>query len=344
VNDADRLAGSDSAKHGFDVVRAAHASGGDELLGRANVVATGIGYKVRDGVRTSELAIVCSVTRKLPAAQLAAADLVPSQIDGVLTDVVATGAFRALFAPTDRLRPALGGMSIGHYRITAGTLGCVVRRGGQVLVLSNNHVLANSNDAAMGDAILQPGPIDGGVDPADRLAVLDRFVPIVMTEEASSCAFANAVASVANGLARLIRSSARLRAVSERVAANLVDAATALPIETAWVSDRVAGIGGIAGQARAELGMPVQKSGRTTGLTSGEIEQVDVTVDVQYGAGKVARFTDQVMAGAMSQGGDSGSAILDAQGNIVGLLFAGSDKTTVANRIEHVFVALEIGL
>ena len=344
MRDADESVSSGPDDRALDTVRAVYTIGRDELLGRANVVATGIGYKVRDGVRTDELSIVCSVTQKVAAARLAPADLVPSQIEGVLTDVVATGAFRALYVPTDRVRPALGGMSIGHHRITAGTLGCVVKRNGQPLILSNNHVLANENDASPGDAILQPGPIDGGTDPADRIATLDRFVPIMPTEQESSCAFASVVASVANGVARLFGSSARLRAVSERVVTNLVDAATAAPVDPAWVSGEIAGIGTIAGQSRAELGMPVQKSGRTTGLTTGEIEQVDVTVDVQYGAGKVARFTDQVMAGAISQGGDSGSAVLDADGNIVGLLFAGSDQTTVINRIEHVFAALEIGL
>ena len=44
----------------------------------------------------------------------------------------------------------------------------------------------------------------------------------------------------------------------------------------------------------------------------------------------------------MSQGGDSGSAVLDDDDRLVGLLFAGSDSTTVINRIEHVFSALGI--
>jgi len=344
VRDADGPIGGSAENRQLDVVRAAYVVGRDELLARANVVATGIGYKVRDGVRTDELSIVCSVMEKVAVARLAPADLVPPKIGGVLTDVVATGVFRALYVPTDRVRPALGGVSIGHHRITAGTLGCVVKRDGQSLILSNNHVLANENDASPGDAILQPGPIDGGTDPADRIAVLDRFVPIVPTEQESGCAFANAVASASNGVARLFGSTARLRAVSERLVTNLVDAATATPLDPAWVSSEISGVGTITGQSRAELGTPVRKSGRTTGLTSGEIEQVDVTVDVQYGAGRVARFIDQVMAGAISQGGDSGSAVLDTDGNIIGLLFAGSDQTTVINRIEHVFAALEIGL
>jgi len=46
----------------------------------------------------------------------------------------------------------------------------------------------------------------------------------------------------------------------------------------------------------------------------------------------------------MSQGGDSGSAVLDTSSNLVGLLFAGSDTSTIFNRIENVFSALQVHL
>ena len=108
------------------------------------------------------------------------------------------------------------------------------------------------------------------------------------------------------------------------------------------ILDEILEIGTLTDTTFPILGMSVRKSGRTTGLTTGEILQVDVTVDVQYGAGQVARFADQLMAGAMSQGGDSGSAVLDDQNRLTGLLFAGSDASTIINRIEHVFVALGV--
>jgi hypothetical protein len=88
----------------------------------------------------------------------------------------------------------------------------------------------------------------------------------------------------------------------------------------------------------------IKKSGRTTGLTAGEILQVDVTVNVQYGPGQVAQFSDQLLAGPMSQGGDSGSAVLDGNNRLIGLLFAGSESTTIINRIEHVFSGLGLTL
>ncbi len=67
---------------------------------------------------------------------------------------------------------------MGHFRITAGTFGCLVRRGNQLFVLSNNHVLANSNNAQLGDPILQPGPFDGGRIPEHVIGQLSQFVPV----------------------------------------------------------------------------------------------------------------------------------------------------------------------
>jgi len=316
----------------------------DDLLARGNVVATGIGWKIARGERTDALCVVCSVSHKLPEAQLAARDLVPASLDGLPTDVVETGPIRALASRTERQRPAPGGVSIAHRDVTAGTLGCWVHKNGEVFILSNNHVLANSNAARVGDPILQPGPADGGVIPRDRIAVLHEFVPIRFPEAPSDCPFAGGAALTWNGVAGLLGSQTRLRAVRMQAEANLVDAALARPLEERDASPEILEIGRVEGLARGELGLAVQKSGRTTGLTRGRIEQTDVTVSVQYGAGLVARFTDQLLAGPMSQGGDSGSAVLDDERRLVGLLFAGSETTTIVNRVEHVFSALGIGL
>jgi hypothetical protein len=316
----------------------------DQLLGRANVVATGIGYKVSRGQITDTLSIVCSVREKLPAAQLAGREILPATVSGIPTDVIQTGPIRALQSRTDRHRPAPGGVSIGHRDITAGTLGCLVKKDGQTFILSNNHVLANSNDAQIGDPILQPGPYDGGRLPQDHIANLEQFVPISIAGAPIVCPTARGIAALLNLLARLLGSGARLAAISAGVEENLVDAAIARPLNLEDVSDEILEIGTLQGTARGELGMAIKKSGRTTGFTTGQILQVDVSVNVQYGTGRVAFFTDQLMAGAMSQGGDSGSAVLDESNRLVGLLFAGSDNSTVINRIENVFSALGIGL
>jgi hypothetical protein len=328
----------------LDHARAILRDHADDLLARNFVVATGIGRKIQRGARTDALCVVCSVSRKLPAPELAFLDLVPASLDGVPTDVVETGPIRALASRTERVRPAPGGTSIAHRDVTAGTLGCLVQKNGELFILSNNHVLANSNAARAGDPILQPGPHDGGTSPRDRIAVLHEFVPIRFPEAPSDCQLAGVAALAWNGAAGLLGSMTRLRPVRVQAEANLVDAALARPLEERDVSPEILEIGLVAGLGRGELGQAIQKSGRTTGLTRGRIEQTDVTVDVQYGPGLVARFTDQLLAGAMSQGGDSGSAVLDDERRLVGLLFAGSETTTVVNRIEHVFSALGVTL
>ena len=315
-----------------------------QLLDQSNVVAAGVGYKITGGQKTSTLSIVCSVTKKLAASQLSSKDLVPDRLNGTPTDVIETGIIRALQSPTEKHRPAPGGVSIGHRDITAGTLGCLVKKDGRFVILSNNHVLANSNAAEIGDSILQPGPHDGGRYPDDHIADLEQFIPINITGAPSDCPVATGTANFLNSIARLFGSSVQLQAIDQQATENLVDAAIARPINPDDVKNEILEIGTIQGAIEGELGMAIKKSGRTTGFTTGEIQQVDVSVNVQYGEGQIAQFTDQLMAGAMSQGGDSGSAVLDDSNNLVGLLFAGSDTSTIMNRIQNVFSELGVSL
>lgn len=318
-----------------------------ELLAKPNVVATGIGHRTTGGERTDELCIVCSVTHKVAERLLEPRALVPREVRGIVTDVQATGPIVALQDRTGRFRPAPGGVSVGHPNVTAGTLGCLVEREGTRYLLSNNHVLANSNDAVEGDPILQPGPADGGRDPDDRIARLADFVPIAFEGEAGPggpAAVGRLAAAAYNGLAAALRSGTRLRAVRIRDGENRVDAALAEPVDASQVEQRILEIGVPTGTAEATLGTELRKSGRTTGLTTGTVRQVDVTVRVSYGAGRVATFVDQLMAGPMSRGGDSGSAVLDPDRRLVGLLFAGSPNTTVVNRARHVLDDLGVSL
>ena len=312
------------------------------ILENPNVIATGIGYKIVNGEKTSTLSIICSVKEKIPDSKLLKKDIIASNFDGIPTDIIKTGRIRAFLSNTGRIRPAPGGASIGHIDITAGTLGCLVKKNNEIYILSNNHVLANSNNGQIGDPILQPGPYDTGSYPDDHIANLYQFIPINFINAPSNCSTANGISTFLNGLAKLVNSNARFTTISTKAVDNLVDAAIAKPINTNDVSGEILEIGTIQGTIPGELGMAIKKSGRTTGLTTGEITQVDVTVNVSYGDNKIAMFTDQLMAGAMSQGGDSGSAVLTTNNQLTGLLFAGSDSTTIINRIENVFTALEL--
>jgi len=123
--------------------------------------------------------------------------------------------------------------------------------------------------------------------------------------------------------------------------ANHVDCAIARPLSPDLVTPEILQIGKPTGVGTVTLGASVQKFGRTTSYTQDYIIQVDVTATVDYG-GPTATFHGQLMAGAMSQGGDSGSAVLDDQKRVVGLLYAGSDTTTLLNPIQDVLTALNV--
>jgi hypothetical protein len=267
-------------------------------------------------------------------------------VDGVLTDVVETGRFTAIplvqsldADRTRRMRPAEGGASIGHYRITAGTLGLLAQRHGRSVILSNNHVLANANEGQIGDPILQPGPADGG-RLQDTIARLSEFVPIHFNQRDAGPVGRFLMRAVGPILGALGFSLKRLP--SGRM--NLVDVAVAEPIDEALVSPDILGIGRVAGSADASIGLSVRKSGRTTGLTEGKVTAIDAVVEVDYGGARTAVFRGQIVSDLLSQGGDSGSLVVDSRSRAVGLLFAGGPTTTLINPIGAVMQALDLSI
>ncbi len=315
------------------------------IMGKPNVVGVGIGYRERGGRIVDELCVVAMVRRKLPASALKPDDLVPKQVSNVPTDVVEVGVLRAMQPRTGRFRPAPGGVSIGHYQITAGTLGCIVRdrTSGDRLILSNNHVLADINAGREGDPILQPGSYDGGVEGKDMIAVLERFVPLRFKEAPSTCGAAKLFQGTINFIARLVGSTHRMRAYRVNLnAVNQVDAALARPLDQAMVLDEIMDIGVVGGITPPSLGMNVRKSGRSSGFTTGQIRVLDASVQVEYDS-HVADFDGQIVTGAMSQPGDSGALLVAGDGLLaVGLLFAGSQQATVYNPIRSVLDALDV--
>ena len=321
------------------------------LMQKPRVVSVGCGYKVTGGKTTDEYCIVVGVTHKMHNISLKSKNLIPAMIENVLTDVVQVGTIVAQFDPTLKQRPAPPGVSIGHSAITAGTFGCVVRKDGERFILSNNHVLAFSNEGVSGDNILQPGAADGGVLAGDVLAVLSDFVKIEFNDGGGlpTCPITGAYAGLYNLFAKLFNRVHRVKAINPDVFAspNKVDAALAEPLRDGDICDDIVDIGVPMGTISGAVGLAVKKYGRTTRLTKGTIQQVNAMVQVSYGAGKIAIFDEQIITSAMSAGGDSGSVVLeDAAGTprLIGLLFAGSEQVTILNEINNVFSALGVGL
>ena len=343
-----------------------------DLLRRRGVVGVAIGYRSFKEQVTDQLAMAVLVEQKKPVEALSAEDLIPPDVNGARTDVVEIGRLEALVNPRDRFRPNIpAGVSIGHYMVTAGTLGAIVfdRNTGEPLILSNNHVLANSNEAEIGDAILQPGPTDHGVRPDDVVANLHRFEMLRFYSDAGAgptpptttpplfppggCDVAELFVTVGNALSRISGSSKRLATVkapkaqidSTPIYPNRVDAALARPINPMLFQQSIAEIGRPNGTKLAQLGMPIRKHGRTTGYTEGNVTLMNATVDVSYGDSFQARFVGQVIATPISQGGDSGALIVEGDSlKAVGLLFAGSRRATIFTPIQTVLDVMEVDL
>ena len=232
----------------------------------------------------------------------------PPEIEGLATERVTTTGFTRLAPPRQTyLDPVPCGVSVGHFQITAGTVGCLVDTPTGRCILSNNHVLADVNNASIGDDIVQPGPTDSDpAQPARRIAGLTDYEPLI---------FGSAV--------------------------NHIDAAIAKLDNSASATPDIMALGRHANPPVATfLDQSVAKHGRTTGLTFGTV--VDISFDGHVGFnGQAAYFEDQIAIvgkfGRFSEPGDSGSLVVDNPGSQpVGLLFAGDATLTLANPIQSV--------
>lgn len=327
-----------------------------DFMNRQNVVGCGIGYKIQGDQLTSTPSVVVSVKKKVPASMLSPADVIPPKVDGALTDVVETGEILAHgFARNAALRPLRPGISIGLDRGSTGTLGAFVRKGGLTFALSNNHVFAMLNQAALGAAIVQPGAADGG-SITQQVATLSEYIPISLLEQAAAAASATGQSTTPTGFAAILAAlinliSSLFEARSSTPppppstpAGNRVDAALALLVAGISADPNIVDLGSPpAGVIEPQLGMKVFKSGRTSGVTEATITQLDVTADVRYGD-QTARFSGQIMTTPFSQPGDSGSLVLDFNRNAVGLLFSGSSQVSMFNPISQVLAAFDAEL
>lgn len=314
-----------------------------DLLSKKNVVGYGHGIKSTSGIVTGGHCLIVFVKRKVPLSSLGKKDRIPMVINNEITDVVEVKDIKALSIDrTKRKRPSPCGMSIGHYKITAGTQGLLVRTRSGVNILSNNHVLANSNDADTGDSIYQPGVYDGGTE-KDKIGTLSDFIPIRWLDDVD-CSISNGVVRFLNFISRVFRRASRFGVHREfsTEGINFVDAALAIPDKLEYVSSNIIGIGNTEGtNYNVDVGCKIKKSGRTSGVTSSNVISKDGVIKVGYGE-HTAIFVDQYLTGPLLSPGDSGSAVLDDDNRVVGLGFAGSSVVGVVNKMSHVMSLLDI--
>jgi endonuclease G len=312
---------------------------GAEYLKDPNISSVGVGYKIKDGQRTGQLAIQFTVKDKASspeALERIGTEQIPEsfQIGNTIvpTDILER-EFKAEFrlvaeaAGSDRkkrLDPIAPGASVAHTRETAGTIGCVVfdRDDGTPYVLSNWHVL-HGPSGEIGDVVAQPGPFDDNRTNLNRLGTLVRS----HLGHAGDCA----VATIEG------------RAVDP----NIID-----------LGVKVEKLG------EPELGDLVIKSGRTTGVTRGVVTRIHTISSIDYGGSigeqeigcfEIGVDPDHVPSnGEVSMGGDSGSIWLfvkngKASSVMAGLHFAGEgsldpNEHALACYPQSVFEKLAISL
>ena len=221
------------------------------------------------------------------------------------------------------VRPLVGGTSLSAYvtkgeqiYLYAGTLGMVTYND---KILSNAHVIAMNPETggflATGTPVLQPGTHDGG-RLVNRVGELEAYIPIDFAPNAENYADA-AIGSI-------------------NVSVNASPGEQFSEGGNYWIE----------GWTDVSIGDIVRKSGRTSGVTTGEVIHPNVSVIVIYGS-KSTYFVDQIVVTqenwSFGAPGDSGSAV-DKDGEFVGLLFAGSADCAVICKAEHIIDGLNITL
>jgi hypothetical protein len=214
----------------------------------------------------------------------------------------------------------------------SGTLGSLVDRAGTKYVLSNNHVLARRDQAAIGEHITQPGLVDTNCTAATEVATLSQFIKLRTGTHPADAAIAKIVGNTVDTTGKILQFGP--------VTGGLADPAT--PVNPPINCNPP--------DASCTVGLPVAKSGRTSGLSCSKIAALGVSVTVGYETGCNGgtqfnvTYTNQIDIESVSFGapGDSGSLIVDAATTRpVGLLYAGSDTDTIANPITTVLSNLK---
>jgi hypothetical protein len=272
---------------------------------RGNVVGIGFGAKESAGKMTGDLAVRIYVKRKRPRSMLTDAECAPTNVNGIVTDVIVAGT------PKFHTRPIKLGAGISHAQGLGGSLGCIVTKSTDDAwyMLSACHVLALSGSASFGESIVEPAHEDenGVTNPtASPIAALADFEPL--KSDGTPNAFDAAIA-------RLSQNS---------------DVTNAVPL-IGRPEPRV---------MEPVLYQSVRKHGagtlHTLGIVTDPMAGVSFTMD-----GDSYRFADVIQVTGcpdrFSVSGDSGALVLDALSNRpIGIVIGGAGTRSYVSPIRRV--------
>lgn len=293
-----------------------------------NVVGLAVGRKIKAG-RRGALALVVFVRRKLAPERVLPKYYLPSAVDGsqigirgsIPVDVQKVGKGRAE-ALISANRPAHPGFGVGNRVGGSGTIGCVVqsRSTSQQVGLTCAHVLAPVSTASPGDRVLVPSLADARashVVARAPIGVVDKLLPPDFSDSA--------------------------------VASN-VDVATFLPTNPAGLDSRIAIVGKTPSSvlSSVSVGLPVQKVGASSELTTGEVKFVHMVFWLAYptpaGDEVTAGFEDVIGVSHFSSPGDSGSLVISDDGKAVGVVLGSTPEFTICLPIQRALDALQCDL
>jgi len=281
-------------------------------------------YLESKDIEVDEVVFRIYVSKKEPISKLSSKELIPRALTvakyfTIGTDLIVCSP-KAL-STRDKYRPIVAGISSNHKDGTACTITgfFIDKETNEVLVASCNHCYARSNKAKIGDIILQPSPYDGGTL-KDKIGYLKKYVPLYF--DRYTCNVRNLLYSIVKLLLPFYKKE------------NKVDIAFST-LEVGY-NNSIYDIGDIKGWNVALLDELVYKVGRTTGKTKGVIVDTAWHGYVQYDRG-LALFTDCYLAKLHSEGGDSGSPVVNVDNELIGGLFAGDDTYSVICKINNLF-------
>lgn len=215
----------------------------------------------------------------------------------------------------------------------SGTLGSLVERAGIFYILSNNHVLARSDQGKTGEPVTQPGLVDSNCAPATPVANLSQFVQLPE-----------------GGTSTAPKTGSVDAALAEIITGTVDTSGSILELGTASSDPTVPNPAPPASSTVAPaVGMGVAKAGRSSGLTCSSISSINTIVDISYstscsgGTTFYVEYDNQIVisGGKFSAAGDSGSLVVNSKtAQPVGLLYGGDSTSTVANPISVVLNAL----
>ena len=309
----------------------------ESLINLENVNGVGFGEKIINGVKTLEPCIHVLVNNKVSKKYLSNNNIIPKTFMGIKTDVIEIGKVKINSNPVFpiRKRPLESGVVIGLMgKIPSGTMCCIVSKEKEIesdesddeetednnivtleyFMLSNNHVIANLNDASIGSLIIQPSKFYNGIFPKDLVGVLETFIPIKFIKDNSK-------------------------------PINYMDCAIARITNKNFISNKILDSDKINGLDTAKLNVNVKKIGFYSGLTRGKVSTLDTTITVEFDKKKEALFKNQITTEIETSPGDSGSAILTDENKIIGMHMAGTGKGySIGNNINEILKELKVDL